>query len=325
MRKSIGLIAGLVVLMTAHTLLAEWVEDREMNFKINVPRSWQKNILRDGSDKIHVFLSPDQNLAIRIRAFKVARNTGLDLIASLFKTRILGECEQLAFMDAVVNGYSGKIGAYRGMYNGIKVGAGAFFTIQDGIAYIVWSLTPLDKFQSRVKESDAITNTFTLLRDESGSTFTFQSSELGYRIEYPRNWVYTQTKPNIIIFSGAEGTPAYYATVNIQNLASTRMGGRFNTVDDVINHYQGQMLSGASNVTMSKPESFTFESGGKQITGKVFEITYTRDKENFKQLLVIFPRFDQRLFYSFNYTAPVKDYDTYRPIATEMLNTWVIE
>lgn len=327
MKKIIGLL--LIYTFSSISLYANWVEDSQFKFKINVPFTWQKNSFDDGTDRVHVFLSPDENLAIRIRAFKVNPNVNLDIIESLFRTNILGECEQLALVNHTLNGYKGKIGAYKGVYNGTRVGAGVFYTIQNGIAYIVWSLAPINLFDSKINESDAITNTFTILTGYSNSRHglakTFRDAGLGYSISYPSNWTYVKSKPHIVIFSGKQGTPAYYTTINIQNLASSLMGGNFNSVNDVINYFKNQLHAGAQNVYMSNPEQFEFQSGGKNISGSALEITYYRQNQNFKQLLVILPRYDHKLYYAFMYTASINDYDDYNSIALEMLNTWVIE
>ena len=321
------------------SLWAGWVEDITFKFKIEVPETWQKNSFDDGSDRVHVFVSPDNNLAIRIRAFEVNEKVSLDLITSLFKNNILGKCEQLALMEDTINGYEGKIGAYKGLYNGIEVGAGAFFTIQKNIAYIVWSVTPIGMFQKKAAESDKITNTFTVLDENQTPTpavpeadeekyklsSTFSDTGLGYSIKYPSEWVYSKIKPHIVMFSGKENTPAYYATINIQNLASTLIGGKFNTIKDAEDHFYQQLRSGTLSFSASESKTFTFSSGGRNITGTVSFMTYSRENEDFKQLMIIFPRHDRKLFYAVMYTAPKEDYDTYYPVAVEMLNTMVIE
>lgn len=334
MKKTVLMMILLILVIFSLPIYGDWVEDAQFKFKINVPNNWQRNSFDDGTDRIHAFVSPDQNLAIRIRAFKVNNKVTLAIIANLFKTNIMGECEQLAYMDETLNGYKGKIGAYKGVYNGTKVGAGAFFTIQNSIAYIVWSLAPLDMFGAKAAVSDAITNTFTILtgsilpaadRTAPQLTNTFDDAGLGYSISYPADWNWTKSKPHIVIFSGKKGTPAYYSTVNIQNLASTLMGGNFNSVDEVIAYFEKQFKAGAQNLQMTTPETFSFQSGSKTITGKAFQMSYTRQNEEFQQLLVIFPRFDQKIFYAWMYTSSTADYEKYYPIALEMLNTWLIK
>lgn len=47
-----------------------WVSDNEMKFKILVPNNYKQNRLRDGSDKIYAFVSPDENVAIRVRSMR---------------------------------------------------------------------------------------------------------------------------------------------------------------------------------------------------------------------------------------------------------------
>lgn len=314
-----------------------WVEDKEFGFKINVPDNWKRSILNDGSDRIHVFLSPDENVAVRIRAFKVPAEATVDLIIPLFEKNVLSGGERKALMDHSLNGSSGKVGAYTGSFNGTAVGAGAYFTIHNGIAYVVWSLTPVSMFQSRYAESDAITNTFTLVSNNSqmgsslpslkdtGSGNLFRSAELGYSIRYPAEWVYAQPKPHILIISGREGTPAYYATVNIQNLAATSFGGQFSNINEVLNYFQKQLFNGASDITMTQSSAYSLSSGGGAFTGKQIEMTYQRQGTRFKQWLIVVPRHDQKVFYAFSYTASIDDFPKYLGAANQMLNNWTIE
>jgi hypothetical protein len=319
----LSLLLGAVIL--GHPVLGDWVVDQQLKFKILVPNDWKRNILTDGTDRIHVFLSPDENVAVRIRAFKVNTQVKLDLIISLFESNILGDGERLALMDHTLNQYKGKVGAYKGTFNAVQVGAAAFFTIQDGVAYIIWSMTPLNLFQSRIDEADAITNTFTLLKDAGESTQTFSDDGLGYQIEYPADWTYTKSQPHIVIFSGKEGTPAYYATVNIQNLASSLMGGNFNSITQVLNHFQRQLFNGAEDIIMSGVEDVQLQNESKTILGRELTATYTRQGTHFKQRLIVFPRHDQRVFYAWIYTAPMDDYDDFLSIASLMLKSWQIK
>lgn len=318
----------LLVFVTSSAIYADWIEDSEFKFKINVPFTWQKNSFNDGTDRVYAFLSPDENLAIRIRAFRVNANVTLETIEALFRNNILGQCEQLALVNDNLNGYYGKIGAYKGVYNGTSVGAGAFYTIQNGIAYIVWSVAPIHLFDSKVNESDAITNTFTIINSYSNThnhTNVFRDASLGYSINYPSGWTYVKTKPHIVVFSGRQGTPAYYSTVNIQNLAAPALGGSFTSVNEVVNYFKNQLYAGSQNVYISNPEYFEFQSGGRMVHGSVLEMSYTRQNQNFNQVLVVFPRYDNQLFYAWMYTAPTEDYNTYYSLAMEMLDTWIIE
>jgi len=142
---------------------SKWIEDTEMNFKISVPANYKTNQFKEGTDKVHAFVSPDQNVAIQIRSFKVAENATIELIMKAFSENIMKGSQQLAIKEHTINNLNGQIAGYKWRYNNIQVIAGTFYSIHNGIAYVIWTLMPENLFNQRNAESDAITGTFTLL------------------------------------------------------------------------------------------------------------------------------------------------------------------
>jgi hypothetical protein len=148
---------------------SRWIEDSQMNFKIQVPSNYQANQFWEGSDKIHAFLSPDQNVAVRVRTFNVNNNTSLTQVVQLFSRDIIKGAAQLVSQPHTLNGMDGNLSGYKWTYNNISVIVAAFTTIQEGRAYVVWTLIPENLFATRNSESDAITNTFTVSRNLTAS------------------------------------------------------------------------------------------------------------------------------------------------------------
>jgi hypothetical protein len=141
-----------------------WHELPEQGFKIQVPTSYQSNTFTEGTDHIHAFVSPDQNVGVRIRTIPLDGRVELDVVAQLFERNVLSGSERLVLTDYELNGISGKMAGYRWTFNGIPVGIGAFYAIRDRQAYVVWSIIPISLFRQRNAEADAIVNTFTLLQ-----------------------------------------------------------------------------------------------------------------------------------------------------------------
>lgn len=140
-----------------------WIQDKEAKFKINVPRNYQKNRMVEGSDIVHAFVSPDQNVAVRIRAIKLNKSVDVDSVINVFEQNIISGSQRLIKDNYTLNAIPGKICGYKWQYNNIPVGLAAFYTVRDNIAYVVWSIIPERIFKQRTAESDAIINTFTLL------------------------------------------------------------------------------------------------------------------------------------------------------------------
>ncbi|MBW1775951.1 MAG: hypothetical protein JRJ82_24300, partial [Deltaproteobacteria bacterium] len=123
---------------------------------------WLSNSFVEGTDRVWAFASPDENVAVRVRAFKHDPHADIFMVISLFESEIFGGGQRLALLDHTLNGIPGKLGAYQGVYNGNQVGVGAFYTVQNGNAYIIWSMIPTHLFNARSAEADAVINTFTI-------------------------------------------------------------------------------------------------------------------------------------------------------------------
>lgn len=150
----------LALLLGCDGVAAKWYGDAFFNFRIDVPFSWTSHQSMDGSDRVYTFLSPDENVAVRIRAFKVDWGTDLDAIRRAFEQHVLGGGELVSIEPYELNGLEGKLGAYAGQFDEVDVGAAVFFATHDDNAYIIWSMIPLELLDNRSDEADAILNTF---------------------------------------------------------------------------------------------------------------------------------------------------------------------
>jgi len=169
--KRFSVLFLLLIVSVSINAQSRWIEDAEMKFKISVPSNYQANQFLEGSDKIYAFLSPDQNVAVRIRSFKVSDNTTINDVINAFSQSIITGASQLTSEPYTLNGTKGQAVGYSWRYNNVSVVVLVFYTIYSGTAYVVWSLVPENLFSKRSAETDAITNSFTILKD-SGITNT---------------------------------------------------------------------------------------------------------------------------------------------------------
>jgi hypothetical protein len=171
MKKLFSLLLFLALSSLCTDLFSQnrWIEDKEMMFKISVPQNYQTNQYRDGSDKVHAFVSRDNNVAISIRSFELPENITVDQVIQAFYNKIIPGATPLVIQTHILNGIPGKIAGYKWRYNNINVMLGAFYTIKNNIGYVVWSMIPENLFSYRSSESDAITNSFTILNQEESS------------------------------------------------------------------------------------------------------------------------------------------------------------
>ncbi len=134
----------------------------------------------------------------------------------------------------------------------------------------------------------------------------------GFALEYPGTWIYTQPADYIVLFSGAEGTEAYDATVNVQTL---EMGEFYTDLDSVYNDFREQ-FEGVGG-TISEMTARDFQQNGETFDAIEFYAEY-EDVVVFNQFLVVVDRGDGYL-HQISYTAPENIYDTYESIAMEII------
>jgi hypothetical protein len=161
------------------------------------------------------------------------------------------------------------------------------------------------------------------LTGRPSSTKLFQEQGTGYTIEYPNDWTYTKSGTTVV-FSGLSGTKAYFSTVSIQNLLSTKVSsGKFQDVDAVIGGLLRQ-LETAKEFKRSGTEPFSYSKGNVHLMGKQFVVQYWRDGERFRQWIIVLPRPKGEAFHAWFYTSPITQYDEFLGIAKTMLNSWSI-
>jgi len=150
----------------------------------------------------------------------------------------------------------------------------------------------------------------------------FPDSGLGYTVSYPKHWEAKQNGPYSVVFSGPEGTPAFFSTVIIQNVRPK--GGR-EGADPVIASLTRQLRDGAKNVSFSNVTEFLRGDVAGFEGGKQFTAGFLHNDEPFKQWTVVLPRQDSSVVHVLSYTSPTEQFDRYRPMAGKIINSWRIK
>jgi len=123
-----------------------------------------------------------------------------------------------------------------------------------------------------------------------------------------------------VVFSGKQGTEAYYSTVNVQSIASKQAGGKYGTTEEAIEDLKQQFLTDPQAKIIEEGTSTLTKADGTKYEGRYLIVTYLLEgKQLTKQDQRIFPRKDGLGFYAWAYTSPEDQYDKYFPIAKSML------
>lgn len=141
--------------------------DPVLNFGVKVPKTWVVQNFQEGTDRVFVAMSPDQNAVLRIRAFQVPPGANLVTIRSTFESMVqasvLGYTGQTVEVtpNDTLNNIPGQSAVYQGYYNGVPMQLVAFYTIHGQIGHVVWTMIPQSLFDQRIGEVLTIAESFT--------------------------------------------------------------------------------------------------------------------------------------------------------------------
>jgi hypothetical protein len=167
-------------------------------------------------------------------------------------------------------------------------------------------------------------NTGAQAAGEAFATNVFNEQGFGYTIQYPDGWVYEVPDGATVVFSGPRGTKAYFSTVSIQNLFSTKKEkGKYRDIGVVVDNLIGQLKT-AKNVTISIVKPFSYSKGTMKLDGRQFTAEYTLGNDRFKQLSIVIPRPKEDIFHTWFYTSALSQYNEFESIALAMLDSWTI-
>jgi len=153
-------------ILTFQNVSGGWYTDKALKYKINVPDNWTKQTSFEGTDKILDLSNLDGSIAIQIRAFNVDESVSAETLAELFKEGMLSEGATLQSQSPeYLNDLQGVMGVFTNNFDGMDVGIISFSAVSSKIAYLIFTVIPIDQFEMRAKEADAVLNTFTALSD----------------------------------------------------------------------------------------------------------------------------------------------------------------
>jgi len=150
-----------------------------------------------------------------------------------------------------------------------------------------------------------------------GTPQKFNGAGLGYVIDYPQSWTFERPGGPAVVFSGKKGAPAYFATVNIQNVSGNNVAALIGKLKRDI-----ASIDGAASFADEKPFSYT--KGGRPLQGLQFSVAYGRDGTRYRQWTVAIPRAEGNIVHLWSYAAPDDRFARFAPIAGKMLGSWTI-
>ena len=152
----------------------------------------------------------------------------------------------------------------------------------------------------------------------------FADPELGFSIDYPRQWIVARPSALTVTFSGRQGTEAFYAVVSIQNVKPPLARDSGLAVAAVVSDLKSQWAAGATDVGYFGEGPITYENNGLRLRGHQFLVAYTEGGQRFKQWTVVVPRPAGTVVHVWSYAAPDGLFPVFQPVAEAMRKTWMI-
>ncbi|MBM3250439.1 MAG: hypothetical protein FJZ09_06360 [Candidatus Omnitrophica bacterium] len=322
----------------------------ELGFSADIPADWDlvpnpedadlRLAPKDSSGLIQVASSESEGLMDPIIFANAWESQQLGEDKAL-KTKILGE-------KSNISGYP----AFRGIYQSDEITMEMICIATSGRIYLLSATFPESEFSQYQPAFEDFARTFRIVKtgevlpakvaeaasaqepqprkkeaplsEDARLGNIFKQEDAGYTIRFPSGWIVKKQSENTYIFSGKEGSLGYYSTINIQKLRSKKNGGIYGNVDEVVEGFKKDFLSGDANVKFFDGRGFKYADKNVQLEGKQFKAEYTMQGTKFRQWLVVISDYSQDYFYAFSYTSPADQYDFFSWIAELMLETWRI-
>jgi hypothetical protein len=154
----------------------------------------------------------------------------------------------------------------------------------------------------------------------------FQEPGFGYTIRYPADWTYQTSGGIKVTFYSNKGQTSS-GTFAIQNVLSTKSGGKYEDVDAVMNAIINQIKAADTNAKILTCETFSSaDAQGQQMTCKMCGIEYTYEGQGYKQLLAVLPHSAAGgTFHVLSYDALADVFTTNGPTAVAMMGSFTLK
>ncbi len=290
-----------------------------------------------------VFIRSRQGYALSVQADDASPDVPLPQMATRMERQQVGPgrmlTDKLGEREITVSG----LPAYDATYEGPRTRARMVIARGHRTDFVFLFFAPPRAFTRLVVEFDWVLANFRPAAEEAPEPATaptareerevrqaeimgsrrFFSPRFGYAIEYPANWVLSRPSAFAILFSGADGTEAYRATVRIQNVQPGATDAA-SAVAAVVADLKADLAAGARDIQVLGDKPMTYARDGVRLDGRQILVTYAYHGERFKKLAIVVPRPGGGVVHLWSYTAPEAVYDIFRPIAEAMLRSWVI-
>lgn len=153
----------------------------------------------------------------------------------------------------------------------------------------------------------------------------FSEQGYGYRLAYPAAWNLEKVSAFTNVISGPQGSPAYDAIVALQNVRPDGVHDAGEAARKTFDDLKAKLHDGAMKVDFGGEKPVTYAKGGLTLQGRQFVASYVHQGRQFRKWVLVIPRPEGEVAHVWSYTAPVEQFDQYRPVAEQILNSFRID
>lgn len=152
----------------------------------------------------------------------------------------------------------------------------------------------------------------------------FSDGRFGFTIQYPADWVATREGDYTVVFSGRPGSDAYQAMVSVQNVQPPNANSPAEAVRAALADLKATLTNSAVDLKLEAETPLVHGAGAARLEGQQFLVSYTHAGHRFRKWAVVLPRAAGNVAHIWSYTSPESRFDTFRPIAEAILDSWAI-
>jgi len=159
----------------------------------------------------------------------------------------------------------------------------------------------------------------------AGNVQHLNDNGLGFSIDYPHSWQLEKGGSSFVVISGPKGAPAYFATINIQNVQHPAgVANITKATQNVVEELKRQLRQADSGVRFPGHGAYVYSKEGQTLNGLQFTVEYERDKTKFRQWTVVLAHPESKIIHVWSYAAPEDRYERFGAIAGHILESWRI-
>ncbi|NQU56351.1 MAG: hypothetical protein HQ513_03890 [Rhodospirillales bacterium] len=232
--------------------------------------------------------------------------------------------------------------AFEAMYEGAGSRVRVIITRDSTLDYAFIFIAPPQEFNKLVNDFNWVLQSFRpanggadgqssnqagdgLVEMMAGKVQHLKNNGLGFTIDFPFSWRVEQGDGPFVVISGQKGSPAYFATINIQNVQQPVGSADITQATQrVVADLKRQLKEADSGVRFPGHGGYLYEKQGQILNGLQFTVEYERGGTKYKQWTVVLARSDNDIVHVWSYAAPEDRYERYGAVAGHMLESWRI-